>query len=51
MSKVVDSATNAVYVMQLSSKSAVRHVMEDTGCDRATAEDAVKQVVKAPIRG
>lgn len=51
MSKVLDSATNAVYVMQLNSKSAVRHVMEDTGCDRTAAENAVKQVVKAPARG
>lgn len=50
MSKVVDSAINAVYVMQLNSKSAVRHIMEETGCDRTTAEDAVKQVVKAPVR-
>ena len=43
--QVLDLANQAIFHQQLNSEYAIRYVMHNSGVDRATAQDALKQVM------
>jgi hypothetical protein len=46
MQQVQRFADEAVYVLQLNSRDAVRYIQRNANCDKEAAESAFKTVVK-----
>jgi hypothetical protein len=50
MQQVQRFADEAVYVLQLNSRDAVKYIQRNANCDKETAETAFKTVVKVTTK-